>query len=128
VTRQEWHEAADAFGAALDGLDEVVRSQVAREQKEHWLRDAVGVSGDAALAAVRVRQHERAAVALERGRAVLLSDVLNREHANLDELAERGLGELADRFRAAAARLTAAERRAEGPRRARIHAGHPAVI
>ncbi len=128
VTRQEWHEAADAFDAALDGLNEVVRSQAAREHKENWLRDAVGVSGDAAVAAVRACQLERAATALERGRAVLLSDALSREPTDLDELADRGLGALADRFRAAAARLTVLERRSEGPRRARIHAGHPAVM
>jgi tetratricopeptide (TPR) repeat protein len=128
VGREQWQEAADAFDAALDGLDEVVRSQVAREHKESWLRDAVGVSGDAAAAAVRAGQRERATAALERGRAVLLSDALSRDGAALDELAHRGLGALADRFRAAADRLTALERRSEGRHRGQAHGDYPALI
>ena len=107
---QRWPEAAEAFAVALGAAEDLYRRQVGRADREAWLRLAPGLPGDAAFACARAGSGERAVLALERGRARMLSDALDRDRAEVDALAADGRAALADRFRAAAATLGAVER------------------
>jgi tetratricopeptide (TPR) repeat protein len=113
--RLDWAEATEALDCARDCLTEVVRAQLLRSHKESWLGDARDLAGQAALAAARAGDHRHAALAFEETRAVLFSEALERDRATLEGLARSGRGELVDRYRAAAARLAALERRIDPP-------------
>ncbi len=105
-----WQEAAEAFDGALDAAEELYRRQVGRHGREAWLKLAPGLPADAAVAAARAGQPDRAVLALERGRARMLSDALDRDRAQVSDLREAGRAELAERFTLAAAELAAQER------------------
>jgi hypothetical protein len=103
--RMAWGEAAAAYDTALVALERLFRSQLLRAHKEVWLTAATGVPAAAALAQVRRGDPRRAVDALERSRAMLLSEALGRDRANLKALREQGRDDLVDRFDAAANKL-----------------------
>lgn len=119
--RAAWEEAADGFRIAMATAESYLRVQTARPNAEAVLRGfgglhgSGGLHGDAAYALARTGKPAEAAVALERGRAVLLSDALDRElvltrlrsagRPDLAALAER-LRDASDRVRAQAAGLS----------------------
>ncbi|MFF9286556.1 CHAT domain-containing tetratricopeptide repeat protein [Streptomyces griseosporeus] len=107
-----WSEAAEAYGYGLRAMEQLFRAQLTRATKELRLRDAQGLAVDAAYALARSGDAAAAAVALERGRALLLSEALERSRARLEELAASGHGELVERFCRGNAALTALEQRA----------------
>jgi CHAT domain-containing protein len=108
--RERWDEAAEALQPGLEAVDRLFRRQLSRDEKETWLSRARGVAADAALALAMIGKPADAAVALERGRAYLLSEVLERDHADLRELEIAGRQDLAVKYRDASSRL----RRASG--------------
>lgn len=70
------------------------------------LRLAATLHTRAARALAGSGSAREAAIAMERGRAVLLSEVLERDRADLHRLRETGYRELADRHRRAALQLS----------------------
>jgi tetratricopeptide (TPR) repeat protein len=107
VQRRSWKEAAEAYGYALEALDRLFRVQLLRGQKEAWLRRARGLAAPAAFALVADGRPEEAVTALERGRALLLGEALDRGRVDLTRLARQGRPDLVDRYRQAADRLAA---------------------
>jgi CHAT domain-containing protein/tetratricopeptide (TPR) repeat protein len=108
--RGAWLEAVEAHGYALKAIERLFRTQLARQYKETWLREAVGLSARAAYTQGKAGDLPGAVLTLERGRAMLLSETLERDRANLERLGDLGRGDLADRYRQAADRLAELER------------------
>jgi tetratricopeptide (TPR) repeat protein len=105
--RMAWAEAAGAYESAWVAIERLVAGQLLRSHKEAWLATATGVAADAALAHARTGEQQAAARALERGRALLLSDALAQGRTDLQRLRERDRADLVERFQAASAQLTA---------------------
>ena len=102
VERAAWPEIAEASARALDAADLLRRTQLTRRDRTSWLRAADGLAGTGAHALVRVGDPVAAALLAERGRALLLTDALDRDRARLDRLAT-ARPDLAARFWAAVA-------------------------
>jgi CHAT domain-containing protein len=97
--RQDWDEAAQALRLGLEAVDRLFRRQLGRDEKENWLSRARGVAADAAVALTMIGESAEAAVALERGRAYMLSEVLERDRADLRDLQTADRQDLATRYR-----------------------------
>jgi tetratricopeptide (TPR) repeat protein len=100
--RANWPEAASAYGFGIDALSRLFVGQLTRDDKEAWLLQAAGFQAEAAYAAALARRLPDAVAIAERARAMLLSDALERDRADLARIAAGGHGDLAERFRAAA--------------------------
>lgn len=112
LRRREWAEATEAGAAALTAAYRLHRTQVTRAHKENWLHDLQGLPAKIGYARVRIGDLVGATVALERGSAVLLSETLQRDRAELDRLEAKNGVELARRFRDAVAALEEIARQA----------------
>jgi hypothetical protein len=112
VQRSAWDEVDEADGYLLRAAESLQRAQVLRRHQEAWLISVRGLAQEAAYACVRQGRPADAAARLERGRAVLLTEVL--------ELLPRALDRLPDEVRArhllASQRLASAKEQAEGRR------------
>ena len=86
LDREEWAEAAGAYGYGLEAMARLYRAQILRQSKETWLRTARDLPGRAAYAFARAEQRQDAVLALERSRARLLSEVLERDRVDLTAL------------------------------------------
>jgi CHAT domain-containing protein/tetratricopeptide (TPR) repeat protein len=105
VRRQAWAEAAEAYGQALDIARRLFRVQLLRAQKEAWLAQSQGVPGEAAYALFRLGRPQDAVRALESGRGLLISEVLDRDRADLTALAGAGRDDLVLAYQDAASAL-----------------------
>jgi tetratricopeptide (TPR) repeat protein len=103
--RRDWAEAAEAYGQALDVTHRLFRVQLLRSQKETWLAQSQGVPGEAACALVHLGQARDAVLALESGRGLLISEVLDRDRADLAALTQVGRDDLVLAYQNAAAAL-----------------------
>jgi hypothetical protein len=103
--RDEWAEAAAAYGYGLQAIDDLVRRQLERDEKVTWLEQARGLSAEAGYALARVGRLVDGALAMERGRAFLLSEVLERSRVELEDLERLGRVDLAARYREASEQL-----------------------
>jgi hypothetical protein len=103
--RRAWTEAAEAFELAINVAERLFRTQLVPEHKEVWLRETRAVPAGAAYAMTQSGNVATAALAMERGRALLLSETLERDRADLNHLVDLGLEDLAKRYRQAARRL-----------------------
>jgi hypothetical protein len=103
--RARWAEASNAYSVALDALHRLFAVQVMRPNKELWLRQVADVSARTVYAAVGSGDLEAAVTGAERGRALLLSEALQRMWADVQALRASGHGDLADRYLAAAHRM-----------------------
>jgi hypothetical protein len=101
-----WAEAVAAFGFGVSALENLFRTQSLRTHKEVWLSAAENITASAGYALARNDDPGSAALALERGRSLLLSEALQRGRADLRRLAEGGCAELSERFVAATIRLS----------------------
>jgi tetratricopeptide (TPR) repeat protein len=99
--RQAWNEAVTAYRYSLQAIEQLFRTQLLRTSKETWLREVQGISAPAAFAMAKTGDLTGAVEAVELGLARLLSEVLERDRADLERLQELGQGELCDRYRAA---------------------------
>jgi hypothetical protein len=115
----EWSErngsprqAAEAFELGMSAAYALFRAQVLRSYRRVQLRAADDVHVRAAWnrLAQPFPELAAAAVALERGRALLLSETLAVRRAEIDRLTASGHGDLARRYTAAIARLAEASR------------------
>jgi hypothetical protein len=104
--RERWHEAAEAYTFGTAAADRLFQVQLVREHSETILRLTATLHANAAYALDKSGNSPAAAVAVERGRAVLLSEALERDRADLQRLLETGHRDLADRYRRAALRLS----------------------
>jgi CHAT domain-containing protein len=104
LQRAAWDEAAEAYGYGLTAIRRLVRDQLLRSHKEDWLRQAQGVAVRAGYAQARIGDLVGAARTLEEGRAITLSEALERDRADVEELADLGHAELANRYRNAVTR------------------------
>jgi CHAT domain-containing protein len=92
--REAWEEAAEAYGLGQLATEQLVRIQLLRSTKELWLKEASTLSANAAYALSKSGKLKDAVVALERGRASLLTEMLENGRANLKYLNELGHAEL----------------------------------
>jgi hypothetical protein len=115
--RDAWAEASTAYGYALDAAERLVHVQLARHDKETRLRETRGLTAAAAYAFAKTESLESAVLALERGRAVLLTETLQAWRADLSRLQQERpeLAELAQRYEQAAAWMQDLERRSANP-------------
>jgi CHAT domain-containing protein/tetratricopeptide (TPR) repeat protein len=102
-------DAAEAWTAAAEAADRLYPLQLGRDRKTATLAEARLVAANAGYALARVGRPQDAVVVMERGRARLLGDALDRERAELSELVERGHADLATHFVDCAARVAALE-------------------
>ena len=101
-------EAGTAFDLGVTAAHQLFQAQVLRSHRWSWLRTAADIHVRAAWNhSARSTPQDRAAavVVLERGRALLLSEALEARSTMVDRLGEAGHQDLADRYRAAVARL-----------------------
>ncbi len=110
VRQRDWPVVVEACELGLDAVERLFRMQLVREHKALWLELAEGMPARAAYALAKLGKLEQAVVTLERGRAVLLSEALQRDHTELDRLAVVGHADLRDRYRRAADHLAEFER------------------
>ncbi|MCZ4126191.1 hypothetical protein, partial [Streptomyces sp. H39-S7] len=108
--RGAWPEAAELYGPGLQASRQLFATQVVREHKETWLRDASGLPAEAAYACARTGALRDAVTILEQGQAQLLSESMDRDEADLEQTVALGQAELGARFRAAAREVTELER------------------
>lgn len=112
--RRNWATVVEACDFGLAAADRLFHLQLAREHKGLWLEEARQLPALAAYALAKLGDLRRAAVTLERGRALLLSEALGRDHANLDRLAALGHNDLCERYQRAADWLIRIERAGQG--------------
>ncbi|OEJ41802.1 hypothetical protein AR457_06610 [Streptomyces agglomeratus] len=96
-----WSDATEACDIAFQAMTQLFETQFGRRHKEHWLRMARGIPARAAYARAMTGASEEAVVAVERGLALQLSEVLERDRAQFDDLVAGGHGELVSRYRQA---------------------------
>ena len=99
VQRKRWGETAEAYGYGLATGRQLLARQLERAHKESWLRELQEMSGPAAYALAKLAQYEDAAALMERGRARLLAEALQRHRRDLEQLPGRGHEELYRRYR-----------------------------
>jgi tetratricopeptide (TPR) repeat protein len=103
--RTAWIEAAEAYTVGLDALDRLFRRQLTRDEKETWLRAAVGLADEAAFALTMAGRGTAAVVAAEQGRAHLFSEALELDRVDLQALETMERRDLAERYRIASLRV-----------------------
>jgi CHAT domain-containing protein len=96
-----WNEALAAYEGALASADALYVTSFSRSARQAELSETPALHRNAAYAAAKAGQLERAAVIAERGRARSLGDARARDQAELGKISK----ELADEFLAAAKRL-----------------------
>lgn len=96
-----WTEALAAYESALTAADALYITSLSRSARQAELSEAPALHLNAAYAAAKAGQLERAAVIAERGRARSLGEALARDQAELGDIRQ----DLADEFAAAAARV-----------------------
>ena len=104
VARESLAEAAEALGYGLQALEQLFRAQVTRRHKETWLRDAQGIAVLAASCRARTGDAAGAVAALERGRALLLSEALRLDRQEVERLTATGRADLRERYETAVSR------------------------
>ena len=107
VEQADWAAAGDAYWGGIEAMQLLVGSQNTRTDREAWLRSAQRLPARAAATLTAAGSTARAAVAYERGRAILLTEALDRQQADLDVLRAAGQPGLAEQYIAAAQRVTA---------------------
>jgi tetratricopeptide (TPR) repeat protein len=111
LLRQDWPAVAEAYGYALEARQRLTRIQLLRQTKDQTLRRLdPSAAARAAYALAKLGAAEDAALTLERGRALVLSERLDRDHAELRRLRSEGRGDLYERYRQAADALAELER------------------
>jgi hypothetical protein len=101
AARKSWREAAKAYGYGFAALDRLVGVQLSRSAKETWLVELQSFSSNAAFAFFRAGRISGAVLALEQGRAHLLTEALQLHSVAADDLRSRGQGELASAYQLA---------------------------
>jgi tetratricopeptide (TPR) repeat protein len=77
---RRWSMSVEAYALGLELVRQLVRRQQTRADKEGWLADASGMPAAAGFASAEMNELRQAAVMIEDGRAILLSEALARAH------------------------------------------------
>lgn len=101
LERKSYNEAAKAAAYGLSQMEKLLKVQYLRRHREDWLPAVEGLAATGAYAMAVTGDLERAVETLERGRAHLLSESLERRRRTLDRLVLLGHGELLDEYRQA---------------------------
>jgi len=112
--RQSWEEAVQAYGYAQQASERLVQIQLVRRSKESWLHETQGLPARASYVLARTGDLPSAVVALEEGRALLLSEALERNQADL-EILQRTYPDQYEQYQQAAEKLNLLERHDVGP-------------
>ncbi|MCG5215493.1 CHAT domain-containing protein [Streptosporangium sp. KLBMP 9127] len=104
---EDWDSATRGYRYMLAALRRLTASQVTHVHKEAVLLQAADDASAAAYAIGRAGHHTEAVEALEGARAVVVSELLERDRTDLDALIAEGHARLAEQFDAAASRLRA---------------------
>jgi CHAT domain-containing protein len=105
TSRHAWVEAAEAYDHGLRAMSQLFRTQLTRSSKETWLADTRGLPSRAAYAKAKAGDARAAVEAAEAARALLLSEALERDRADLERLLAGGHADLAERYQTGASRL-----------------------
>jgi CHAT domain-containing protein/tetratricopeptide (TPR) repeat protein len=97
--RKQWAEAAEAYDYGLATGRQLLARQLLREHKESWLRDLQEMSGALSYALAKMGRYGDATVVMERGRARLLGEALQRRRRDLENLPAHGHADLFQRYR-----------------------------
>ena len=108
--RQAWGEAVRAYEYGINAVERLCRAQLLRRSTESWLRKVQGLYCQAALALTLNDDPCGAAVALELGRARILSQALERRRTELMRLCIEGRRDLYERYVQACERVDHLER------------------
>jgi CHAT domain-containing protein len=127
LDRSAWQEGAEAYRFGIEAIDSLLRVQLGRASKESWLREAQGLFSRAAYCLARASDPTGAVVALEQGRANLLTDALERDRANLAAL-QQSNPTIYRQYREAAERAATLEaQEAHGPNQPRLETPPPGL-
>ncbi|OQW90745.1 MAG: hypothetical protein BWK78_06290 [Thiotrichaceae bacterium IS1] len=96
--RQSWPEVTQAHSYAYKAGQRLLKVQLLRTHKESWLKEMQGLASQAAYAFTKLNQPKEAVVTLEGGIAILLSEALQRDRADLEQLKTTGRTDLYDRY------------------------------
>jgi len=99
MQHKDWNDTAEAYGYGLAAGRELLVQQLLRKHKENWLRHLEEMSGRAAYALSKLDRFEEAATTMERGRARLLAEALQRRRRDLQQLPAQGRADLYERYR-----------------------------
>ena len=99
--QEQWSEACEAYEVAHMIIRHLLSLQVLRHNKESWLREVQQTFAQAAYALAKEGRLEEAVIAMEEGRAYLLTESLERNRAELQRLQDIGHGELYERYQQA---------------------------
>jgi len=86
LQRQEWDRVIEVGKMGASAIKTLLNAHAARQHKETWLRDAQGITAALAYAQAKVGDYEAAVENLESGQARLLSEVLQRDRFELEQL------------------------------------------
>ena len=103
-SRQAWHEGREAYAFGLDAMGNLFRKQLVRHHKETWLIRALGLPSQAAFGLAQAEDLTAAVVAIEYGRALLLSEATERDRNVVLRLHEERRSDLVERYDAAVSR------------------------
>jgi CHAT domain-containing protein len=106
--RKSWEEVHQAYSFARSASKKGLQVQISRRAKESWLRVTQGISVRAAFALAKQGDFEQAALAVEEGRARLMSEALEVDRTKLDTLRTIAPS-LYEQYSQAAARLVQLE-------------------
>ncbi len=84
--RGAWAEAAEAYGHGLAAIDRLYQGQLLPGAKQTWLGAAQGLAVAAAYALARIGAPAAGFLALERGRARVLTEAIQRDRADLADV------------------------------------------
>ncbi|MFI0141501.1 CHAT domain-containing protein [Streptomyces luteogriseus] len=104
---EDWDSATRGYRYMLTALRRLTASQVTRVHKEAVMLQAANDALAAVYAIARAGHHTEAVEALEGARAVVVSELLERDRTDLDALIAEGHARLAEQFDAAVSRLRA---------------------
>jgi len=99
--RQSWQEAGEAYNYGLRVIDELVGVQISQSSKVPWLSELQGFSAAAALAFYKNGDCSSAALALEQGRAYLMTEALQLNSLAVEHLHKLGRTDLVVRYETA---------------------------
>jgi len=97
--RQNWENAEKTYQYIDQSINDILSIQWTRTDKESWLKEIQGTVSQAAYALAKLNKFEEAVVTLERGLARLLSEALQRDRADLEQLKTTDHTDLYDRYR-----------------------------
>jgi CHAT domain len=104
-----WSEAGEAYSLALRALHLAVRRQASRSHRDLIVRKVPGVAAMAAFGLARAGAGEAALVALETGRAILLSEWFDRQALDLSRIARLAGPQEARRYQQLTDKMTQME-------------------